>query len=212
MGGNSMGLVGLETPSATRQGGPTSAANLLAEGDRPGPTGMNTPSIPAEELSGGGAVDAQAILNFCSSNDGKIVGTGECFDLVDKAFRKAGAKSAADFGEVKPDVEYVWGSAVSLADAKPGDAIQFSGYVASVERDNPRETDTKNHSRPHHSAIIKSVSGDGTVVVWEQNAPDEKDPVRANTLWLKDSVTKNGDETITVKVGGRFKIYRAQKR
>lgn len=212
MGGNSMGLVGTETPSATRVGGPTSAANLLAEGDRPGPIGMNTPSIPAEELSGGGTVDAQVILNYCSSNDGKLVGGGECFELVDKALRKAGAKSAADFGEVKPDIDYIWGTAVAVSDVKPGDVIQFRDYVAEVERDNPKETDTKKHARPHHSAIVKSVGSDGAIVVWEQNAPDEKDPVRANTLWLKDSTTKTGDETVTVKVSGKFKIYRPEKR
>lgn len=212
MGGNSMGLTGLETPSATRIGGPTSAANLLAEGDRPGPIGMNTPSIPAEELSGGGEVDAQAILNYCSSNAGKAVGKGECFELVDAAFKKAGAKSAADYGEVKPDIWYTWGSEVSLADVKPGDAIQFEDFAAEVETDTPKDTSSKIHERPHHSAIVKSVGADGKITVWEQNAPKKGAPVSEYLLYFKDTSWKEGDNTITVKVTGKFKFYRPQKR
>ena len=212
MGGNSMGLTGLETPSATRIGGPTSSANLLAEGDRPGPIGMNTPSIPAEELSSGGEVDAQAILNYCSSNSGKTVGKGECFELVDAAFKKAGAKSAADYGKVEPNVWYTWGSEVKLADVKPGDAIQFDNYNAAVTTDTPKDTDTLNHGRPHHSAIVKSVGADGKITVWEQNAPDDGDPVSTYDLYFKDISWKEGDNTITVKVTGKFKFYRPQKR
>jgi hypothetical protein len=208
-----MGLVGVETPSATRVGGATSAANLLAEGDRPGPVGMNTPSIPAEELSGGGEVDAQAILNYASSNAGKSVGKkGQCFELVDAALRKAGAKSAADYGEVREDIWYTWGSEVQLGSVKPGDVIQFEDYAAEVETDTPKDTSTKLHERPHHSAIVKSVGADGKITVWEQNAPKAGAPVSTYDLYFKDTSWKEGENTITVKVTGKFKFYRPQKR
>ena len=52
----------------------------------------------------------------------------ECFRLVDRALAGAGAKSAADFGTVAPDIDYVWGTPVSLADVRPGDIVQFRDY------------------------------------------------------------------------------------
>lgn len=211
MAGNSMGLVGLETPNASRPGGPTSSANLLAEGDRPGPVGMSTPTTPPEELNAGGAVDAQKILNYASSNGGKVVGSGECFDLADKALKDAGAKSAADFGTVVKDADYIWGSAVDLASAKPGDIIQFTGYSFEMEIDTPKDTTSKNGDRPHHTAIIKSIDGDGRITVWEQNIPPStKAPVTANPLYFQSYEKTDGEDKTTVKVKGTFKFYRPQ--
>jgi hypothetical protein len=211
MGGNSMGLVGMETPSASRVGGPTSSASLHAEGDRPGPLGMGTPSIPAEELNAGGAVDPQKVLAYPVANSGKSVGNGECFDLVDKALKGAGAKSAADYGPVEPDVPYVWGSAIDLAAVKPGDVVQLEGYEFELEIDTPRDTTTRNGDRPHHSAIVKSVDGNGKITVWEQNIPPgKKAPVTANELYFQSTEVQDGDVKTTIKVRGSFKFYRPQ--
>ncbi len=215
MSGSSPGVLGVDTPSADRPGGPTSAANLLAGAERTGPVGMNTPTTPAEELKGGGVVDAQKILNFASTNNGTKVGNGECFDLVDKALRAAGAKSAADYGKVAADANYVWGSPVTLATVQPGDVIQFNNYVATTVIDTPKATDSTHADRPHHSAIVKSVDGNGVITVWEQNAPAGGEPVGSCALVFQDSSKKEGDEktgftTTTVTVTGTFKFYRPQ--
>lgn len=215
MGGNSMGLVGVETPSATRPGGPTSSANLLAEGDRPGPIGMNTPSIPAEELSGGGTVNAQTILTYASDNEGKHVGKlKQCWDLANLALKKAGAKSAEDYGTVTADSDDVWGSSVTLADAKPGDIIQFRNYSFDAQ-DTYSDGVVKNgpaESRSHHTAIVKSVGSDGEIEVWEQNAPTGE-KVRKIKLYFKDaSLDLPDDVKRKIKVTGKFWIYRPQPR
>lgn len=221
MGGNSMGLVGLETPSATRPGGPTSAANLIPEGDRPGPIGMNTPSPPAEELSAG-TVDAQTILNFAQSNEGKKVGSGECFDLADKALQKAGAKSAADYGVVSKDTDYIWGSAVDLASVKPGDIIQLKNYkyVRNEVYDNEKESGNRlseqTRGSPRHTAIVKSVGSDGKITVWEQNVLSDGTstggPVQTFDLYFKSSSTGDAKNGVTITVSGTIKFYRPQPR
>lgn len=219
MGGNSMGLIGIETPSASRPGGPTSAAVLLAEGDRPGPIGMNTPAVPAEESSGGGVVDAQKILNYASSNAGKRVGIGQCFDLADKALRGAGAKSAADFGKITKDGDYVWGTPVELANVKPGDIIQFRDYAYDISSTKVSDDGTKQtidgggqvRGSPNHTAIVKSVGSNGVITVWEQNIPPGKGSVQTFDLYGQSTTIDRGDGvTDTVTVEGAIKFYRPQ--
>lgn len=216
MGGTSQGILGVETPSATRLGGPSSAANLLSGTDRVGPIGMNTPSIPAEELTGGGAVDAQKILNYASTNSGKRLGTGECFALADLALRGAGAKSAADFGSISDDADYIWGSDTALSAVQPGDIIQFRNYkyVRKITVDNERETrETESEQgRPHHTGIVKTVESDGKITIWEQNVPTGTGSVRTFELFFKNSETTVGDTTTKVTVSGTVKFYRPQPR
>ena len=221
MGGNSMGLTGLETPDASRPGGPTSAANLLAEGDRPGPIGMNNPSIPAEELNSGGAVDAQKILSYASSNEGQRVGSGECFDLADKALKNAGAKSAEDYGKVTKEGTYIWGSAVDLASVKPGDIIQFTNYkyVRTDYYDNESgsgDPSVEQQRSPKHTAIVKSVGSDGKITVWEQNISKDGSgtggPVQSFELYFKSFQTGDTKNGVKVTVSGTVKFYRPQPR
>lgn len=222
MGGNSMGLVGMETPNASRPGGPTTSANLLAEGDRPGPIGMNNPSPPAEELNSGGTVDAQTILNYADSNEGFKVGTGQCFDLADLALKKAGAKSAADYGVVGKDTDYVWGSAVDLASVKPGDIIQFTNYkfVRKDFYDNDKASGNTaaqgKRGSPRHTAIVKSVGADGKITVWEQNisadGETEGGPVQSCDLYFKSYTTGDEKNGVKVTVSGTIKFYRPQPR
>ena len=213
MGGNSMGLVGLETPSATRPGGPTSAANLIAEGDRPGPLGMNTPSIPAEELSSGGTVDAQVILNYASENEGKHVGKlKQCWDLANLALKKAGAKSAGDYGVVTADSDDVWGTSVGVDGAKPGDVVQFRDYGFDAQDTYPDGAAVNGpaEARGHHTAIVKSVGSNGEIEVWEQNAPTGS-KIRKIKLYFKDAEIDLPDGVKRkIKVTGKFWIYRPQ--
>jgi len=237
MSGSSMGLTGLETPSATRLGGPSSSANLLAEGDRPGPIGMNTPTIPAEELNSGGVVDAQKILNYASSNAGQTVGKKQCFDLADLALRGAGAKSAADYapgGVITDDAHYIWGTEKKLGEVMPGDIIQFLGYAFDVkstkvtrkvytdgtpvlDKDGKETFDTDTVGGPaedrlHHTAIVKSVDGNGIITVWEQNVPTGGS-VRSYQLYFEStSIDKGGGVTLKITVSGKVTFYRPEPR
>ena len=86
---------------------------------------------------------AQSVVSFALHNLGQPVGDGECFTLADRALRNAGAKSAADYGPVVPDGDYVWGTPVSLSSLRPGDIVQFRDYSCRVETEIESSTETR---------------------------------------------------------------------
>jgi hypothetical protein len=175
---------------------------------------MSTPSTPAQELSAGGTVDAQIILNYASSNSGKRVGTGECFDLADKALRKAGAKSAADFGPSTGDADYIWGIETPLDNVQVGDIIQFRNYRYDLTEAAPDDVQPGEafDERPHHTAIVKSIDGDGKITVWEQNIPPGSGAVKTTALYFKSFEKTVDNVTTKVTVSGTVKFYRPQPR
>ena len=75
---------------------------------------------------------ADSVVSFASRSLGQRVGDGECFALADRALRNAGAKSAAAFGPVVPDGDYVWGSEVSLANLRPATSSSFETTPAGL--------------------------------------------------------------------------------
>src|SRR5512144_522518 len=139
----------------------------LADTPLPGPVGLQ-----AQGGSAKAAALAQKIIAFARGKIGQRFASGECFDLVDQALQNAGAKTASDFGPVTKNADYVWGTAVSLADVQPGDVIQFRDYRYDRTIDTESATDTDFQERPHHTAIVETVDGDGALTVLEQNAPD----------------------------------------
>ena len=179
----------------------------------PGPVGMDSGGGSTNK---GSAAIAQEVMNYATQRRGTRHGNGECFTLADDALKKAGAKSAADFGTVTEDADYVWGNPVKWGDVKPGDLIQFRNYqyVRTVKTTNSdgswSEKDDK-EGRPHHTAIVEQVNGDGSLVVLEQNA-HKGDPVARNTLFFKSGTTENDNTKTTVKVSGTFRFYRPQAR
>jgi hypothetical protein len=158
---------------------------------------------------------AERVTAFARQRLTQSVGNGQCFTLADRALAAAGAMSAADFGEISPDADYVWGSPVSLADLRPGDLVQFRDYAftRTVVTDNASGTSTAETGgdRPHHTAIVEQVGAGGAVTVLEQNAPVGS-PVSRNTLYFAASTTTSGDTTTTVQVSGTWWFYRAQAR
>lgn len=157
----------------------------------------------------------ESVVSFGTQNMGQRVGDGQCFALADLALRRAGAKTAADYGPVVPDADYVWGSEVSLAGVKPGDIIQFRDYRydKSVVIEDAKGVDKKTsfEERPHHTAIVERVGADGVVTVLEQNSP-EGSAVHRSTLYFKDTEVEDGNKTTTVSVTGTFWFYRPQPR
>ena len=184
--------------------------NARTETLPPGTIGLDAPS-------GGGTAAAgiaDRILGFTRRQHGNRVGNGECFTLADRALSTAGAKSASDYGTVTTDADYVWGSSVSLTDLQPGDVIQLRNYRfdREVEVNNPDgsgSTDKDFGERPHHTAIVESVDGNGAVTVLEQNAP-KGSAVRISQLFFKDSETTAGHKKTKIKVQGSFWFYRPQ--
>lgn len=174
------------------------------ESPPPGPVGLQARG--GSETSSRLALGDQ-IVAFAQQRVGRRVGTGECFDLADRALRNAGAKSAADLGPVSADADYVWGSSVGLSEVRQGDIIQFRDY----RYDRTIETDTRVDSdfqeRPHHTAIVERVDGGGALTVLEQNAPDGS-ATRRSQLFFSNMSTKAGGRTTTIAVQGRFWFYR----
>src|SRR5258706_10511151 len=91
-------------------------------------TESDPPGVIGLDSTGGGQTSGQTPVSYAQGRLGTRVGNGECFTLVDRALRAGGFKSAADFGTVAPEVNYVWGSSVPLSDLRANDIIQFRNY------------------------------------------------------------------------------------
>jgi hypothetical protein len=181
-------------------------------------TGSPTPGAVGLGAKGGasktpGAPLADSVVSYASRGLGQRVGDGQCFALADRALRNAGAKSAAAFGPVVPDGDYVWGTEISLAHLGPGDIIQFRDYscrvVTVAETASEERTEDRVEERPHHTAVVEQVGADGAVTVLEQNIPPGS-PVVRTRLHFADSQSASDGRTTTVTVRGTFWFYRPQ--
>lgn len=183
-----------------------------AEGPPPGPIGMDAKGGTSKQ---GGPSMADQIVAFPRQRRGQRVGDGECFTLADRALSNAGAKSAADFGAITPETDYVWGTSVNLSDVQPGDIIQLRDYRydREVETRTSREitTDEDFQERPHHTAIVERVDGNGAITVLEQNSPDGS-PVTRSQLFFSNRESTSGNRTTKIRVRGTFWFYRPQTR
>lgn len=101
----------------------------------PGAIGLDAKSGRPKQTRAG---IADQIVSFSRQRMAHRVGDGQCFALADQALRNAGAKSAANFGTVVPEADYVWGTQVNLSDVWPGDIIQLRDYRYD------REIETRN--------------------------------------------------------------------
>ena len=180
---------------------------------------MRTESEPPGTigLKGGSAKGGDAStdpVSYARARFSQRVGNGECFTLADRALRASGLRSAGDFGAITADADYVWGTAVTLADVRAGDIIQFRGYrydrVVVTETAGGTTTEEEFQDRPHHTAIVERVNG-SEITVLEQNVPSGTGVTRA-TLYFADSNSRNGGRRTTVTVQGQFWFYRPQTR
>jgi hypothetical protein len=129
------------------------------------------------------------------------VGNKECYDLADHALKKAGAKSAPDFGAITADADYRWGTPVAdLKLVQPGDILQFRDHEVEVATETTTteafadgswktdtESKTRSSKRGHHTAIVSASDGAGVLTVVEQHVMNPatgalSTTVRKNTL------------------------------
>jgi hypothetical protein len=178
----------------------------------PGAVGVDAPApVPGAT----GAALGEGVVSYASRHLGHHVPNGQCFALADAALREVGARSAADYGEILPDGDYIWGVEVSLANLRPGDIVQFRDYrctVTTVTRtDSATDTDEQVQERRHHTAIVERVGSEGDVTVLEQNSPSGS-PVVRMPLFFRSGRTESGGRTTTVAVNGTLWFYRPQPR
>jgi len=183
------------------------------ESPTPGPVGLDAKGGTPKQTQ---ASMADQIVGFPRRHRGERVGDGECFTLADRALRNAGARSARNYGDVSPNVDYVWGTPVNLSDLRAGDVIQFRDYrfdreVVTHNADGSTTTINDFQERPHHTAIVESVGSNGAVTVLEQNSPDGS-PVVRNQLFFSNGTREGGGQSTTIAVQGTFWFYRPQAR
>ncbi|MGB7218833.1 MAG: CHAP domain-containing protein [Vicinamibacterales bacterium] len=179
------------------------------ESPPPGPISLDAKSGGAKQSQ---ASMADQIVAFPRHRMGERYGDGECFAVADRALRNAGARSAADFGSVVPDADYVWGTSINLSALRPGDIIQFRNYrydreIDTSNPDGSGATATDFQERPHHTAIVERVDANGAVTVLEQNSPPGA-PVARNQLFFTGGTFTSGNQTTRITVQGTFWFYR----
>jgi len=183
---------------------------VRADSPAPGVIGLDSKGGDAK---GPAPSMADRIVSFARRQRGRRVGDGECYTLADQALRGAGAKSARDYGTITPNADYVWGSSVNLSELRPGDVIQFRDYsyrrVDETEDESGTTTNEVEEERPHHTAIVQSVDGNGAVTVLEQNSP-EGSAVRSTPLFFSNRTTTHGNTTTRITVRGTFWFYRPE--
>ena len=178
------------------------------ESPPPGPIGLDAKGGTPKQSQ---ASMADQIVGYARHRIGQHVGDGQCFALADNALRGAGAKSAAHFGTVTPNANYVWGTSINLSDVRTGDVIQFRDYHYLKRVDNDDGSFREDGGgRPHHTAIVERVDGDGAITVLEQNF--EGSPVRRSQLYFTSRTSTSGGQTTTITVTGAFWFYRPQAR
>jgi hypothetical protein len=160
------------------------------------------------------------IVAFALAQQGRQVGDGECYDLADQALRRAGAKSAPAYGAITPGGDYIWGDPVDLADAQPGDIVQFRGFTirTTVTESAWRRGGAERweiDTRDHHTAIVERNLGRALVLL-EQNVEPALVvqrtlvPVRSGT-WEGAPDGTPADATTNVQVAGMALVYRPQQ-
>jgi hypothetical protein len=169
----------------------------------------------------------EKVATWAGAHRGQFVGPlGECYDLANKALTNSGAKSAPAFCEVTEEADYIWGSPVNLLAVQRGDILQFRDYGVqetaydtvirfpifgglseTVSVDTP--TLLRDYGRRHHTAVVKTNRGGGTLDVFEQNAPKNNigDAIRIvlvnvidlqQLVWAYDTETaRDGDYWVT---------------
>jgi hypothetical protein len=198
------GPVGLSSKPARKQPAPGPAKK-----SQPGPIGVGAKKALPPSSPPGVNIGAQ-IVTFAQSKAGQRVGDGECFALADQALKKAGAKSAADFGTITDEADYKWGMQVSLNDVQPGDIVQFRDF--EIARREDREDGSfveRTEERPHHTAIVTSVDGNGLLTVMEQNSP-KRSAVRRIQLGFKSTSFEHDKTTVTLTMRGTVWFFRPQ--
>jgi hypothetical protein len=194
----------------------------------PGQTGAvnharhRSPSHRAPRRSATIATIGDKVVAYVSTLQGRQVGDGECFDLADTALTANGLRSAAAYGEITPDADYVWGRPISLSQVQPGDVLQFRNFHIvkrmTTTMQGPggqlsRSESEEEEERDHHTAIVERNFGD-SISIYEQNVEPAGRVVQRNRIAIASHTENETNEaeasqTFTqISVEGEVYAYR----
>ncbi len=153
------------------------------------------------------------------------MGDGQCFSLADRALSNAGAKSAAAYTELTPDGDYIWGTPIRLADARPGDILQFRGFrmvkritttTRTADGSIYRTQTEQSEDRDHHTAIVAENLGNSLSIL-EQNVDPQGGVVQRHQIEIaagtrnESDATDGSQVTTEIFIDGQIWAYRPQR-
>ena len=155
------------------------------------------------------------VLEFAQSQRRNRVGDGECWTLAERALQSAGANTSSDLQNVSRTVNYVWGTAVTIATAQPGDIVQFRDGFTNTRTVTYPDGSSRFETiriRRHHTGIVEQVITNGKVIrIIGQNLPVGSS-VESRDFYFHNVSFAEGNNQVTVTVSGRAEFYRPQPR
>jgi hypothetical protein len=122
----------------------------------------------------------QNIVDYVTTQIGKKVDRGECWDLAYEALTQ---------NNCKWDGRYAYGKRLNQRTDSiyPGDIIQFEDVIIKYQEKNMMYKETY----PHHTAIIYQVLGKGVYKIAHQNFGNKKEIVCITELKLSEKTSGN---------------------
>lgn len=135
-------------------------------------------------------------------------GDGECWTLCENALKHAGAKTSSELTKTSnfSTADYVWGKKIKVAEAQPGDILQFRNYKLRKDYTDGGWSETQ---YPHHSAIVvRNGAHMGWLMVLHQNVEDGnawKKLVVSDFIFIHDSDSQG---SYSADVKGKIRAYK----
>jgi hypothetical protein len=105
----------------------------------------------------------------------------------------------------------VWGTKVALADAQPGDIVQFHNFHIRKFISDAGGQSWWVEARDHHTAIVEANLGN-TLVLLEQNVDPEGQVVqRSRVPVVSMTYSAGGWSRTSITVDGTISVYRPQR-
>jgi hypothetical protein len=142
---------------------------------------------------------SQRVLEYATTHLGQKVGRGECWDLPFYALKASGAATPHDLGK---DL-YVWGDPIDdLADAQPGDILQFEKVRIHREWVDGKFKHTEDlNFATRHSAIVERVEKGLWFTILNEHVNNSKKVTRLRINLSPENITQ-----------GKIHLYRPRAR
>ena len=176
-------------------------------------------AVPDELPPGGDRVSIleARVLAFSRAHIGRVLGSGQCAELAEQALLSSGARTFTDYAEMTAGDDYVWGSPVDVAEARPGDVLQFRNFTASISTRTARGTMSDDSDAEHHTVVVEA-NRRGDMTVFEANVDDDPSVRRSHYYVISgtypgsaDGAARGGAVT-AVRVSGSVHAYRPAPR